>query len=119
MQVHPTPLKAAKLKKACQQLLTKLQPNIKQVARVIGTLVSSFPRIARGPLYHRVLETDKTAALLLQKGDSDKLMSFSLLNQVKLAIGTTSWRINCYWYFQVAMHPSNWENDGEQGITGV
>ena len=70
--------KTTKLKNACQELLTKPQTTIRQVASVIGLLVSSFPGVALGPLYYRMLEADKTAALLSYKRDFDKPMSLSL-----------------------------------------
>ena len=77
MQVRLTHEKSAKLKNAFQELLTKPQPTIRQVASVIGILVSSFPREALGLLYYRMLEADKTAALHFHKGDFDKPMSLS------------------------------------------
>jgi hypothetical protein len=77
MQVRLTPEKATKLEQACQELLTQQQPTVRQVARVIGLLVSSFPGVALGPLYYRMLEADKTAALHYHKGDFDKPMSLS------------------------------------------
>jgi hypothetical protein len=78
MQVRLTPDKATKLARACQDLLTKPQPTVRQVARVTGLLVSSFPGVAWGPLYYRMLEADKTAALHYHKGNFDKPMSLSL-----------------------------------------
>ena len=45
---------------------------------MIGILVSSFLGVALGPLYYRMLEADKTAALDSHKGDFDKPMSLSL-----------------------------------------
>ena len=45
---------------------------------MIGLLVLSFPGVALGPLYYRMLEADKTAALLSHKGDFEKPMSLSL-----------------------------------------
>ena len=78
MQVRLTNEKATKLKTACQELLTEPQTTIRQVASVIGLLVSSFPGVALEPLYYRMLEADKTAVLLSHKGDFDKRMSLSL-----------------------------------------
>ena len=59
VQVRLTYEKATKLKNASQELLTIPQPTIRQVASVIGILVSSFPGLAFGPLYYRILEADR------------------------------------------------------------
>ena len=67
MQVSPTPDKALKLKQAATDLLNCRNPTIREVAKVLGLIVSSFPGVAYGPLHYRYLEQDKTAALTTSK----------------------------------------------------
>lgn len=52
-------------------------PTIKQVAEVIGILVSNFPGAHYGPLHYRHLERDKYLALLANKGDYGGKMQLS------------------------------------------
>ena len=44
-------------------------PTIEEVCQVIGLIVSNFPGAKYGPLHYRSLESDKTQALELNKGD--------------------------------------------------
>lgn len=44
-------------------------PTNRQVAEIIGILVSNFPGALYGPLHYRYLEIDKYLALLANKGD--------------------------------------------------
>ena len=64
MMVRLTSPKRDKLVQMCQKFL---QPNklntIRQVASLIGSLVSSFPRIEFGPLHYLALEADKDSHL--------------------------------------------------------
>ena len=51
-------------------------PTIRQVAKVIGILVSNFPGAQHGPLHYR-LERDKYLALIAKKGDYGGKMRLS------------------------------------------
>ena len=51
--------------------------SIRDVAHVIGLLVSSLPAVQYGELYYRKLEIDKSFALRQNKGDFDPLMTLS------------------------------------------
>ena len=67
MTVRLTSEKALALKLDCQNFL-KISPGnivIRELAQIIGKLVSSFPGVLYGPLYYRHLERDKTAALAI------------------------------------------------------
>ena len=55
--------KAGKVHSACQDLLGCNNPIIRQVAHVVGVLVSSLPAVKYGALYHRKLEHNKTQTL--------------------------------------------------------
>ena len=50
---------------------------IREVARVIGLIVSSFPGVQFGELHYRYLEHNKIVALQANKGDFDALMTLS------------------------------------------
>ena len=69
--------KAQKLLDSCKELLGKQSPTIRDVARVIGKIVSSFPGVMYGPLHYRLLEHDKTSALQKCHGNFDKHMTLS------------------------------------------
>ena len=78
MTLRLTEEKARKL----MDLITKAlqSPNniqIREIARIIGHMVSSFPAVKYGPLYYRNLEHDKTSALKQSKGNYDGHMNIS------------------------------------------
>lgn len=50
---------------------------IRDITRIIGYLISSFPGVKFGALYYRYLEMDKIKTLKQSKGDFDALMSVS------------------------------------------
>ena len=77
MTVRLTCTKKHKLAQMCQKFL---QPKkfftIRQVASLIGSLVSSFLGFEFGPLHYRALEANKDSHGRMQ-GNFDELMSFS------------------------------------------
>lgn len=75
MRVSLTPKKFCKVKTTCQNLLEQATPSIREVARVLGLLTSSFPGVMFGPLHYRWLEMDKTEALRANKGKFDSPMT--------------------------------------------
>lgn len=78
MTVSLTTKKREKIAQLCLQFR---QPNkhftIRQVAMLIGTLVSSFPGVKYGPLYYRDLEADKDYYLKNNNGNFDAIMTLS------------------------------------------
>jgi hypothetical protein len=76
MTVTLTPDKKAKRIRMCQKIL---RPNtlftIRQVASLIGSLVSSFPGVEFGPLHYRHIEADKDYYLRMHHGNFDAEMS--------------------------------------------
>ena len=64
MTISPTPEKVEKIVKACSQMVKKAKPLILDVARVIGLIISMFLGAEYGPLHYRILEHDKTNALV-------------------------------------------------------
>ena len=89
MTIRLTLEKAAGLKMTCHALLTNPSPTIRELARVVGKIVSSFPGVMYGPLYYRLLERDKILAMQSTCWNFDKHMSLSL--EAKSEI---SWWIN-------------------------
>ena len=77
MTVTPTGEKVQRILSVCATLLKTRLPTIKQVAEVIGILVSNFPGAQFGPLHYRHLERDKYLALLANKGDYGGKMQLS------------------------------------------
>ncbi|CAB4044636.1 Hypothetical predicted protein [Paramuricea clavata] len=77
MIISLTGEKTQKIKEACQKFLQSPQPTIREVARVIGMLTASFPGVMFGPLHYRHLDMDKTVALKIRKGNSNKTMTLS------------------------------------------
>ena len=55
--------KAEKVKTAICQLLKKERPLVREVASVVGVMISCFPGVKYAPLYYRSLENDKTDVL--------------------------------------------------------
>ena len=62
---------------ACVEISNTRTPLIRNVARLIGLLVASFPAVAHGLLYYRNLERDKTQALKHSKGQWERPMVLS------------------------------------------
>ena len=77
MTIRLTPEKATGLKTTCHSLLTNPSPTIRELARVVGKIVSSFPGVMYGPLHYCILERDKILALQTTCWDFDKHMSLS------------------------------------------
>ena len=84
MTITLTGRKAQTLQIACRTLLEHPSPTIREVARVIGKIVSSFPGVLYGPLHYRQLEHDKTTALQNNRWNFDKHMSLSPAARVEL-----------------------------------
>ena len=78
MTIKLTDEKKLKIKNACKTLQIKSQYTIREVAKVIGLLVSSFSAVMYGPLYYRELERDKSIAVKDSQGNYDGPMSLSL-----------------------------------------
>ena len=89
MTVTPTEDKVGKILSNCNLLLQNDNPTIRQVAEVIGILVSNFPGAQYGPLHYRHLERDKYSALVAKKGDYSSAMHLS-----QPALTEIQWWIN-------------------------
>ena len=68
MTVQLTEEKAIKLKESCQMLLREKSVTIKILARVIGSMVSSFQGVTYGQLFYRLCDNHKSKALKENRG---------------------------------------------------
>ena len=87
--VTPTEAKIQKIKSSCDTLLKTPMPTIKQVAEVIGILVSNFPGAQYGPLHYRNVERDKYLALVFNKGNYEGKIQLS-----PMALQEIRWWLN-------------------------
>ena len=71
--------------KLCTELQNKDSSSIRQVAKVIGTLISTFSAVEYGRLHYRTLEINKTQALKECKGNYNALMFISEEMKVELS----------------------------------
>ena len=85
MTIRLTLEKAAGLKMTCHALLTNPSPTIRELARVVGKIISSFPGVTHGPLHYRLLECDKNLALQTTCWNFDKHVSLSLETKSELS----------------------------------
>ena len=77
MTVTLTDEKKEKLLKLINETLAKGSVKIRQVASLIGKMVSSCPGSLYGPLYYRNIEHDKNIFLKRNRGNYEKLMQLS------------------------------------------
>ena len=84
MTVTLTDAKAMKVRSACHNLLLQKTATIRNVAQVIGFLVSSFPAVEFAEMHYRHLERDKICALRANKGNFDSIMTLSAQSKTEL-----------------------------------
>ena len=77
MTISLTTEKKTSLIELCHKTMQSNQITIRDLARLNGKLVSSFPGVAYGPLFYRDLEMAKTEALKLNRGNYDSTMVLS------------------------------------------
>lgn len=66
--------KVQKIVQACLNLHKQSKARIRDVAHVLGLLVSSFSAVEFGPLFYRCMEREKIQALKYQAGNYDSFM---------------------------------------------
>ncbi len=78
MTIRVTDEKKAKIKTILLAAIANpVDISIRQVAKIIGSLVSSLPGVQYGALYYRCLEMDKISALKISKGNFHAPMTIS------------------------------------------
>ena len=80
MTVSLTEQKFKKMVEKIDNLTGKQTYTIREVASVVGSMVSYGPGVQFGPLYHKQLEIDKSVALKKNMGDFDRNMKLSQLS---------------------------------------
>lgn len=78
------------LRKACNDLIEKHKPTIRQTASVIGKLVAAFPAVRYRPLHYQHLQRAKERALKLHAGQFGKSMRLP----AEAIIGLQWWMAN-------------------------
>ena len=76
--------KASVIVDECKKLHAAKTAKIRDVAKVIGIIVASFPGVEFGPLHYRTLEGEKTRALQIHMGNYDAIMQIS--DEMKLEL---------------------------------
>ena len=84
MKITPTHEKILNVQTLCRTLLGKTSFKIRFLARIIGTLISTFPGVKHGPLHFRILEALKTRALRDNKGKFDRKMCLSVQGKTEI-----------------------------------
>ena len=79
---------------------------IREIARLIGYLVSSLPAVKYGALYYRYLEMDKVNALKYSKGDFEANMAISDngVSELKWWLGHLDVSFNPFVTLQLMLH---------------
>ena len=84
MTVFLTPEKARKLKAAVNRLLLRQRPCIREVAQVVGLIISSFAGVMYGLLHFRLTEHENSEALKLNAGNFEACMCLTSLARNEL-----------------------------------
>ena len=84
MTIRLSASKSIKVQKACKDLVKSKYVTVRDVAHVIGLLVSSLPAVQFGALYYRRLELNKITALRQNQGDYDAVMNLSEHSKAEL-----------------------------------
>ena len=77
MRVSLTQDKALKLQTACRDIVKRERIVIREVAKLLGLMVSSLPGVQHGQLFYRSIENDKIIALKEANGKYEKKMTLS------------------------------------------
>ena len=76
--------KIEKITQACTELYKRHKAKIRDVAHVVGLIVSSFSAVEFGPLFYRSIEQEKIQSLKHRAGDYDAMMIIS--EKIKLQL---------------------------------
>ncbi|KAK7109102.1 hypothetical protein V1264_013207 [Littorina saxatilis] len=85
MTVSLTKVRSDNLIECCKRALKVQLITIRDLAKVIGKLVASFPAVRYGPLFYRKLESVKKAALKKEKGNYDSCTVLSVTAKDELS----------------------------------
>ena len=89
--IHMTvSLTSEKLKTVVTHLLSCTRVSIREVAQVVGLIISSFPEVMYGPLHFCITEHEKSEALRQNAGNFDAFMSLTPFAREEL-----QWWVDC------------------------
>lgn len=77
--------KVEKIVQACSELQKLQKARIREVARVLGLMVSSFSAVEFGPMFYRSIEQAKIQALRSKAGDYDSFMNITPKMKMELS----------------------------------
>ena len=77
MIVTLPPEKVSVIVQECEVLYRKRVAKIRDVAQVLGLMVSTFSAVEYGPLFYRQLEREKIQSLKVSKGDYEAIMDIT------------------------------------------
>ena len=77
MSIQLPSAKKQRIRGMCETLLNNGQDKTRQIAKVLGTMVATFPGVRFGPLHYRTLEREKMENVQAHKGSYDGHMSLS------------------------------------------
>ena len=92
MTISVPDLKLKKLQFEGTQIISKEVVTIRQLAKVIGLIVSTFDAFPQGKLHFRELEREKTRALLRNKGKFDEkiLVKINIIQEISWWLALSS-----------------------------
>ena len=82
MTVTLTPERSSDMISCCLTIVKKETVTIRDLAKVIGKIVASFPAVMYGPLHCKQLEKEKKTALIQNAGRFDRRMTLSSQNRL-------------------------------------
>lgn len=77
--------KTCEVVQLCEKFMTKDKAHIRDIARLIGKLVASFPAVPYGPLFYRSMETGKIDALACNNDNYNATMPITESMKTELA----------------------------------
>jgi hypothetical protein len=106
MEITPTEDKVLKISRLCTTALQKHRMTVRELAQLIGTLVSSFPGVEYGKMHYRSLEKLKSNTLKSNRGNFEA--------HVEL---TKEARIELNWWLLNIKHASKKISHGKPTVT--
>ena len=84
MFITLTSTRRDKIKRSCQKIYDRRKCTIRELAQVVGQLVSTEPAFPHAPLFYRNLERSKTKALKRKKGNFEAHIKISQDDKIQL-----------------------------------
>ena len=95
MQVTLPENKVRVLLNTCSKFLAKNQTTIKELASLVGTIISVLPAVKHGPLHYRVLEIEKNKALKKHFGNYNAKLAINVEMKMQIKWWKNNLRDSC------------------------